>query len=111
VRNVTENFTREKKSLKLRTVLSMRIVSMTMLDGHSLTRELSISQRRTCEVEPIEYEVWVEEYLTAYLEKLERKYYTGKLGHKQFLKSLEKLEQWEEQYIDLFGHLNEEEFE
>ncbi|MFX3623212.1 MAG: hypothetical protein ACE3JP_03975 [Ectobacillus sp.] len=55
-------------------------------------------------MEPIYYDIWIMDYMNEYFEKLERKYYAGKLSHKQFSKSLEKMGEWEQHYVDQFGY-------
>jgi hypothetical protein len=49
--------------------------------------------------------------LNEYYVKLERKFYSKKLSHKQFIKSLEKLDDWEEQFVQKFEIKFEEEEE
>lgn len=46
-----------------------------------------------------------------YANLLEQKHYSGKLGHKQYVKSLVKLEQWEEVFATKYSALLGEEFE
>jgi hypothetical protein len=54
--------------------------------------------------EPLYYDIWVMDYLNTYFEKIVEKYETGKIGHKQFEKSLEKLEAWGDHYVSQWGY-------
>jgi hypothetical protein len=48
------------------------------------------------------------EQLNDYYEILERKFTQGIIGHKQFAKSLEKLDEWYETFVERFGEELEE---
>jgi hypothetical protein len=56
------------------------------------------------EKEPLYYDIWVMDYLNNYFEKMEQKFYAGKISHKQFGKSLEKLEAWGDHYVSQWGY-------
>jgi hypothetical protein len=46
--------------------------------------------------------------LNEYFTILEKKFYAGKLGHKQFEKSLGKLDEWYEVFVENFGEEEDE---
>lgn len=50
------------------------------------------------------YDVWIDEFMNPYFDKIQMKLDSGKIGHKKYYKSLDKLSEWEQHHVEKFGY-------